>query len=215
MQCKHCGNYGSSLSDIGLCNNCDYIFRRNVKILTESADILNEVKNITTFINRCNVSLGVLETLKKFQHLNYIDPSPSQLVAEIIEKRSATIFNHWESHFIELSQKLESYSSTDKIIKTIEKSKNDFIKYEKLIQHQRRIADIKSLIKSLVDNHVVGRYNDLVHKAREYEKASNKKLCTKTLKKAIMIFEKNKNYFGEGNQSLGTELKEWIERLEV
>jgi len=214
MRCKQCGKKELSLSDLGLCDICDKSFNRYIQILEEATNILNETKNITTFTNRCNIALGVLEKLKKFDHLNYIDPSASQLIDDILEKRSSTIFEYWDEHCMELSQKLESYKSIDKIIDTIEKAKEEFLKYEEYIQESNKINEIKLSIQSLYDDHIIGGYNELVTSAKSYEKRSNNKIAIKKLKDALNIFEKYKNYFGEGNQSLGIELKEWIERLE-
>ena len=155
-----------------------------------------------------------MERLKKYDHLNYIDPPASQLIIDVLEKRSATIFNYWEKHCNELSQKLESYKSIYKIVDTIEKTKEEFSKFEEYIQNQEWIESIKDLIKTLIDEHIIGWYNDLVIEAKEFEKNSNKKLAIKKLKEALKIFEKIENYFDEGNKRLGLELKEWIEGLE-
>ncbi len=57
---------------------------------------------------------------------------------------------------------------------------------------------------------IVGRYNSLVAEAKD----SKKELAISKLNEALKIFEKYKKYFGDGNQSLGIELKEMIKEWE-
>ena len=53
---------------------------------------------------------------------------------------------------------------------------------------------------------IVDSYNRLVEEAIE----SKKEFAIEKLNEALKIFEKYKSYFGEGNQSLGEQLKEMI-----
>ena len=54
---------------------------------------------------------------------------------------------------------------------------------------------------------IIGRYNRLVDEAKD----SKKELAISKLNEALKIFERYKNFFGEGNQNLDMELKEIME----
>jgi antitoxin component YwqK of YwqJK toxin-antitoxin module len=226
MLCKHCGKEVQPLSKIGLCAICDYKLRANLNILGKSIDFINEAKKVKVLIlsenfdrNRnskeinkfnkiCEVALEVLEGLKEFEHLNFIEPSPSQLITDVLEKRSLYIYEYWENYCgLSLSPKLDSYTSIDKVINKVEEIKKKFIEYEKFIQEPGMVEEIKLRIQSLISDYITNKYNKLVWEAKE----SNKELAIKKLNEALIIFENYKYYFGDGNRSIDVELKEWIE----
>ena len=214
MTCKHCSiNNTYQNSKYGLCEICDRRFQRMIIILRESTNLINTTKNIETLINRCQVALEVLERLKEFEHLNYIHPSPNQLIDDVNESRSERIFELWEKHYLSLSNKLESIHSADSKIKKVEETKILFAKSEKYFNNPEQLKEAKLWIQFLIDQHITGQYNPMINEAKEFEKNREYRLAIKKLNEALIYFRKIKPYFEEWNQNLDIELEEWIERL--
>ncbi len=215
--CKHCNKIVplDSLSKFGMCNSCEDKFQRMISILTQSTNIINNTKNITTLINRCHIVIDILDELKEFEHLDIIHPPPHQLINDVIEKRSGTIIEYWEDYCGKMSQKLTKYNSIDLVIKIIEDLKKLFNEYQVYIANKEKLKDAKFWIEHLIDIHITGKYNPLIDEAKEFEKNKEYGSAIVKLNEALNYFEKIKNYFEEQNQDLDIELKEWIKRLSV
>ena len=212
--CKHCGiNVSYSVSKFGMCKLCEDIFQREIQILTESKDIINHTKNTSTLLNRCQIALKVLERLKVFEHLELIHPPPAQIMKDIEEKRSEFVSEYWEDYCSELTQKLTRYESLDSVIKKIEETKSLFDKYKVHLNSQKQLNEAEHWVYFLISDHIIGGYNTLVREAKDYEKNGDNKSAVKKLNEALKCFEKTKNYFGEQNQNLDIELKDWITRI--
>ncbi len=84
-QCKQCGKSGFmlSLSKGGLCNECSFTFGQLTNLLNECTAILSTTNNIETIYSRSVLAVQVLEKLKTYDHLNFINPLPDKIIEQI------------------------------------------------------------------------------------------------------------------------------------
>lgn len=161
-QCKYCGKSGFFLSVTlnGLCQQCNYIFvmdlKQRARIMQESYKIIDNSKNLSTKLSRCDTIIQHAEELLRYEQkgIPTIQPSPSELITKTKQVKEDIIIKSLEEDLERAMDKaaLASTQSTktsdlNKVILKIRDFKEILIDNNKINEIEKRANDLRHKIQ--------------------------------------------------------------------
>lgn len=113
-QCRLCNRSGFFLSvdSHGLCKNCNFMLAfeliQRVRIISESAQLIENSKKLDTQISRCDVIVTIARELLKYESngIPTTNPQPSALIQQYNRKKDELVLGTLEAEFEALLQRL-------------------------------------------------------------------------------------------------------------
>ncbi len=196
-ECKWCGKKSIflSINSDGLCSTCanliSFDVKQNLKIISDSLNLIKNSKNIDTKLSRCDLIMEKARSLKKYENKNIktIDPSPSVLIEQIYNLKDQIIFEQINNMINELKNKDEITLPIKSKISEANKILTKIIEYKKYAMNIDKVEEYENKIKKYI---IETQLNMYLEEAKKAEFIGNKKKAIEKYKEALYYLKTDK-----------------------
>lgn len=196
-ECKWCGKKSIflSINSDGLCSTCansiSFDVKQNLKIISDSLNLIKNSKNIDTKLSRCDLIMEKARSLKKYENKNIktIDPSPSVLIEQIYNLKDQIIFEQINNMINELKNKDEITLPIKSKISEANKILTKIIEYKKYAMNIDKVEEYENKIKKYI---IEAQLNMYLEEAKKAEFIGNKKKAIEKYKEALYYLKTDK-----------------------